>query len=369
MLRHLLCFAAAGVVGLGQNPESFFRRGGADFRGTAPEQRLYWQPHIEHSYRRILKAADLAHGKAVATVLGSGAAAEIPLAELARRFDRLILVDMDGPSMLESLEQLPLELRPKAELRVMDVTSFATALMDRLGEAVETSSTADEAFRRYAAIFSGLAVGKPVNLPPSDLVVSSLVLSEIPRYPFAYADRLVRARFNTPLDAWEGSAKAFQQLVSVSVEDHVRLLASLSRPGGAVYYGDTVSRGPAYGRLSPETRAAVEAAVLADFRRLGLAESANEITAAVGRLCEAEHPIQTEIEAYERLLAACRQAGDKAFEPLLPIAKVQQQFEQRGFSVQGPGESWWWLSYPCAIAQGPGAFYVNSWILRRAPVR
>ncbi len=367
MLRHLLCLTA--IVGLGQTPEGFFRTGGADFRGTAPEQRLYWQAHIEHSYRRILKAADLAQGKAVATVLGSGVAAEIPLAELARRFDRLILVDMDGPSMLESLEQLPLELRPKVELRVMDVTSFATALMERLGEAIDASSAADEAFRRYDAIFSDLALGNPVNLPPSDLVVSSLVLSEIPRYPFAYADRLVRTRFNTPLEAWEGSDKAFRKLVSLSVEDHVRLLASLVRSGGAVYYGDTVSRGPAYGRLSPESRAAVETAVLADFRRLGLAASAHEITAAVGRLCAAEHPIKTEIEAYERLLAAYRQAGDSAFEPLLPVAQVQQQFEQRGFSVQGAGESWWWLSYPCAIAQGAGAFYIHSWILRRTPVR
>lgn len=368
MLRHLLCFAAA-VIGLGQNPEGFFRSGGADFRGTAPEQRLYWQPHIEQSHRGILKAADLAKGKAVATVLGSGVAAEIPLAELARRFDRLILVDMDGPSMLESLEQVPLELRPKVELRVMDVTSFAAALMERLGEAIGASSTAEEAFRRYDTIFNGLALGKPVNLPPSDLVVSSLVLAEIPRYPFAYADRLVRRRFNIPLEAWEGSDKAFRKLVSLSIEDHLRLLASLSRAGGAVYYGDTVSRGPAYHRLSPETRAEVETAVLADFRRLGLAESANQITAAVGRLCEAQHPIKTEIAAYERLLTAYRQAGDSAFEPLLPIAQVQQQFEQRGFSVQGAGQSWWWLSYPCAIAQGSGAFYVNSWILSRTPVR
>jgi hypothetical protein len=78
----------AAAAGWGQTPEGFFRRGGANFRDTAPEQRLYWRPHIDHSCSRILEAAGLAEGKGIATVLGSGVAAEIPLAELARRFDR-----------------------------------------------------------------------------------------------------------------------------------------------------------------------------------------------------------------------------------------------------------------------------------------
>lgn len=365
MIRHLLSFVAVAFVGSGQTPDAFFRIGGADFRGTAPEQRLYWQSHLSHSSRRILQAADLAKAKAVATVLGSGVAIEIPLAELARRFDRLILVDMDGASLLESLDQVPQELRAKVELRVMDVTSFVTPLMEKLKDAVESSSTSEEAFRRYGAVFDNLALGQLVRLPPSDLVVSSLVLSEISRYPFGYAERLVRARFDAPLGAWKDSGKAFQKLVVLSIEDHARLLAALLADGGALYYSDTVARGPVNSRISAQARATVETAVLPEFRRLGLANSPADIGPALARLCEAEQVIKIEIQAFEGLLEAYRRTGEAVFDPLLPQAEVQRQFSLQGLSPGGAPEAWWWLSYPCAIAQNAGAFQVQSWILRR----
>jgi hypothetical protein len=370
ILPHLLGLLTVAGPALGQDPEGFFRDKGADFRGTAPETRLYWRSHVAHSHRRILEAADLAQGKAVAIVLGCGVGTEIPLAELARRFERLILVDLDGPSMIEALEQVPLELRSRVELRIMDVTSFAGPLMQRLTQAVDESSTAAEAFEHFGTIFDDLRLGEPAALPPSDLVLSSLLLSEIPRLPLTYAGRLVRARFGVELlDAWAGSGKAFERLVSLAIEDHARLLAFVSGAGGAVYYGDTLARGPAYSRVSRETRATVEAAVLGDFRRLGLARTEAEVATAVSRLCVAERSIETEVEAYERLLAAYLQAGDTSFEPLLPSAEVQRELAERGFTPQGAPESWWWLSYPCAIANSPGAFRVQSLILRRGPAR
>ncbi len=369
MFRYVLCFFAVATIGLCQSPEYFFRTGGANFRDTAPEQRLYWQPHIDHSYRRILEAADLAQGKHVATVLGAGVAAEIPLAELARRFDRLILVDMDGLSMVEGIEQVPLELRSKVEIKVMDVTSFATLLMQHLAEAADASSSASDCFRRFGVIFSDLAPGQPVNLPPSDLVVSSLVLSEIPRYPFSYADRLMQAHYNVPLDSWPEFNTAFQKLASVAIEDHARLLTSLLRPGGVVYYADTIARGPAYGKISAETRGKVDAAALPDFRRLGLAETAAGVDSAVSSLCEAEHPVKSEVKAYEQLLTAYLQIAPGAFEPLLPIAEVERKFEQHGLTPAAPPETWYWLSYPCAIATSPGAFYVRNVILRQAAAK
>ena len=370
ILPQLLALFGAAISTFGQDPEGFFRDKGADFRGTAPETRLYWRSHVAHSHRRILEAAELAAGKGTATVLGCGAATEIPLAELARRFGRLILVDLDGPSMIEALEQVPLELRPRVELRIMDVTSFAGPLMERITQAVDASSTAAEAFERFRAIFGELRLGDPVELPRSDLVLSSLLLSEIPRLPLTYAGRLVRARFGVELlDAWQGSGRAFEKLVSLAIEDHARLLASVSGTGGAVYYSDTLARGPDYQRVSREIRAGVEAAVLPDFRRLGLARSEAEVAAAVGRLCVAERSIETEIEAFERLLAAYRQAGESTFEPLLPSAELQRELAERGFYPQGPVQSWWWLSYPCAIANSPGAFHVGSLILRRSSPR
>ena len=363
-VRALFVLVAVVMYGFGQTPEGFFRNGGADFRSAAPETKLYWTPHVEHSHERILQAADLAVGKGIAIVLGSGVATEIPLAELARRFERLILIDLDGSSMLASLDQVPLELRPKVELKVMDVTSFASGLMKRQREAVEASATVNEAFGRFDGIFRDLALGDLPNLPPSDLVVSSLLLSEIARFPFAYTGRLLSTRFNVQMQSWPGSEKAFQRLVLLSIEDHVRLLASISRPGGTIYYADTVARGPALARMPEQVRTAVNDAILSDFRQFGFAASISEVTPAIEHLCQAEHPVDKEVLAYERLLDACRRTDDSTFEPLLPIAEVQRQAKLHKLMLQGSPESWWWLAYPCAIATSPGAFYVNSWILR-----
>lgn len=358
----MIALAAAAPA---QEPEGFFRDKGADFRGTAPETRLYWRAHIESSHRRILEAAELAGGRGVVTVLGCGAATEIPLAQLSQRFDRVVLVDMDGPSMVEALEQVPLPLRPKVELRVMDVTSFVGPLMDRLTQAIEESAGPSEAFARLGVIFDELRVGEPAPLPASDLVLSSLLLSEIPRLPLTYAGRLVRARFGVELlDRWDGSGRAFEKLVDLAIEDHSRLLASLTANGGIVYYADTVARGPRYASLSREARGRAEAAAFPDFRRLGLAHAASGVAPAVERLCSAERPVAVEIEAYERLLEAYRQADEASFELLLPTAQLQRALAERGFRPLGGADSWWWLSYPCAIASSPGGFRVQSLILQ-----
>jgi hypothetical protein len=49
LLRFMPSLILAAAAGWGQTPEGFFRRGGVNFRDTAPEQRLYWRAHIDHS--------------------------------------------------------------------------------------------------------------------------------------------------------------------------------------------------------------------------------------------------------------------------------------------------------------------------------
>ena len=347
MLRAILWTLCLLGLGLGQTPEGYFRSAGAGFRNTAEEQQIYWRPHVEASHRRIIEAAETATRQSVVTVLAAGVCAEIPLDELARRFERVILVDMDGASMLEAVEELPLDLRGKVELRVTDVTTFAARLMERMQEAVDEGDDAEAAFERFESLFDGLRIGEqPVRLPKSDLVISSLVLSELPRYPLAYGDRLVRTSFGVRLRDWSGYQKARERLQRLIVEDHVQLLSSL---GEVIYFADTISRGPAYTQFGAETRAAVEA-------RLD--------DAKLARYCHAEFGIEKEIAAFERLLELYEQAGDDTFEPLVPMEEVRRQWERRDLTVEGAPRSWWWLEYPCAIVHSPGGFRVTSWILR-----
>ncbi len=366
MLRLLLGILCAALSSA-QSPEEFFTGAGAGFRDTAEEQRLYWRPHIERSHEQILAAARLAAHSEIAILLGAGVCTEIPLEELARRFERVILVDLDGPSLLEAVDGLPLELRGKVELRISDVTSFAGSLMESLEEAADRADTAETAFASFDAIFSALTTGKhPMHLPPADLVVSSLLLSELPRYPMAYADRLIRTRFNRRAREWSGYEEARQRLRHLIVDDHIRILASLCRPGGAVYFGDTIKRGPAYSQFFPEVRKQVETSLSGDFESLGMD---GDVTAVIGRMCRGDYGVDAEILAFERLLTAYEQAGADTFEVLVPMDQVRQAWERYGLRIHGQPEAWFWLEYPCAIAHSPGGFRVQSWILRPAKAR
>ncbi len=362
-LRLFVLLTTLLVPVCGQGPGAFFEASGDNVRGTAPETRLYWRTHLETSHERILQAADLAGRREVATVLGSGTGIEIPLAQLARRFDRLILVDLDGRSMLQSLHQVPRDLRAKVDLKVVDVTSFVTRLIGQIDHAVETSASAVEVFEHLDGILVDLRPGESPRLPRSDLVVSSLLLSEIPRYPFSYAAQAVDARFGVQIQTWDKSDEFFRRLVDLAVEDHVRLLASLASPEGVIYFSDTVARGPVHGAVPEDTRRTVETRAVADFRRLGLAESAAGVATAVDRLCRAEHSPTTEAEALERILSLYRQGDDRFFEPLLPIGKLKDQCAQQGLELRDSPASWWWLAYPCKIRAEFGAFLVNNWIL------
>ncbi|MDE2893383.1 MAG: hypothetical protein OXN86_12890 [Chloroflexota bacterium] len=288
---------------------------------------------------------------------------EIPLAELAGRFDRLVLVDLDGHSMLSSLRQLPRNLRSRVELKVVDVTSFASGLIESIARAVEISSSAADSFQRLGRILDGLEAGEPADLPPSDLVVSSLLLSEIPRYPFSYAAQALEGRFGVAIQTWERSDEFYRRLVELAVDDHVQLLRSLVTPDGVIYFSDTVARGLVRRSDDGAVRRTVEARATPHFVQLGLAESAAEVPSAVNRLCRAEHSPVTEAKAFERILSLYRESDSRFFEPLLPVGELRDRCTQRGLELRESPASWWWLAYPCRIRSGSGAFLVNSWIL------
>ena len=362
-LRPLLVLPALLAPVSGQEVEAFFEASGEIVRGTAPETRLYWRSHLETSRERILRAADLAGGSKVATVLGSGIGMEVPLAELARRFDRLVLVDLDGSSLLHSLQQVPRGLRAKIDLKVTDVTSFASRLIERVEHAAEASFSADEAFERFGSILDGMGIGEAPDLPTSDLIVSSLLLSEIPRYPFSYAARAVETRFGVAIQTWERSDEFFRKLVGLAVDDHIQLLASLVEQEGVIYFSDTVARGLVQRPQGEDVRRAVEARAVPDFVRLGLADSAAGVAPAVSRLCRAQHAPAIEAEAFERILALYRDADGRFFEPLLPVGELRDRCAQRGLELRGSPASWWWLAYPCKIRGESGAFLVSNWIL------
>jgi len=63
-------------------------------------QKAAWAPHLENSCRVILAASDRCARREQALVLGSGHGFDLPLEELAGRFDRVTLVDAVHPLSL-----------------------------------------------------------------------------------------------------------------------------------------------------------------------------------------------------------------------------------------------------------------------------
>jgi hypothetical protein len=399
-------------------PEQFFRIAGEGLRSIEAERSDYWQPHVENSGRRILEAAALSEGHSTALVLGAGNCSEIPLEDLAKTFDEVVLADLDDASMASAVGDLPDELVPKVHIQVADVTGFVAPLMLRLLRAVEGSDTAGHAFDKINETLSGLqAENTPPKLPAADLVVSSLVLSELHRYPLNYAARLMRDKFGKRLAEWSGYEDFRTRLQQVALRDHVGLLSGACRRGGAVYFADTIARGPLYNKIPAGRRWEVLGAMLPELLQLGLFgrinadnELRNTFSAAfeklrprwdgsepqsrettlalierlaaaaaalpepdrgaacettVNLLCSGRFDVAAETKAFERLLTLYAERGD-SFESLVPLESLQQEWSRRGLAAHGAPESWWWLEYPCSIAYSSGAFQVRSWILKTA---
>jgi len=397
----------------------FFSAAGAGISAAEREYRAYWRPHIQNSHRRILQAADLVRSRSAALVLGAGRCREIPLEELARRFERVVLVDLDLPSMEQAAGALPEELRPKVEIRVSDVTSFAQPVMDAARRIVEGAATTEEAFGGLERLTERLdALRRPPELPRADLVISSLVLSELPRYPRAYAARLIERKLQASLSEWDGYAKLGDRLRRLAREDHAELLSRFRRPGGIVYFAGTVARGPEVSRSSRQQMDQARADLAGRLARLGLlaqlrqqpedwrllrrvflklsgsadgnagvgAEQAERdfdtlvrqvengagpprraailAEAASRLLCQGRLPAAMETRAYEAIAEAHRDRNPGALTPLLDAEAFLKALERRRLAPAREPQQWWWLEYACSIPRKPGAFAVRSWILK-----
>jgi hypothetical protein len=397
--------------------EEFFDQAGAGLRSIEGHFREYWQPHISHSHRRILEAAKLAKGRERVLVMGAGNCTEIPLEALAREFEQVVLADLDRAGMEQAVAALPADVRGKVEIRVTDVTSFAGPMMERIEAAVRASDSPQEAFEQIGEIYDGLlSFQRAPDLPEADLVISSLLLSEIPRYPRAFADRLLRLRYQEGMRSWDRDEAARARLQQIAIEDHVSLLLRLCRPGGAIYFADTVSRGPLYAKIPPAERQAALHDLLPVFYGEKVFETATEgeagllfyrsfrarkeqagqpapsreqVTAllqgmmrtadsvplqdavlaaetVLGMACLGHFDISAELAILEGLLDRYERSRPEAFEVLLPLEFVTAQWEKAGLAVQGPSGNWWWIEYPCSVSYREGAFRVKSWILRKA---
>lgn len=179
-------------------------------------------------------------------ILGAGACTEVPLNELTRSSDEVVLVDIDGVSMQQAGAELAsLALRKRVHLLATDISGGVSTNLARLIERQDWHSLKEQGavavFDVAAQCLEQCIVPDPPVLETLfsgafGLVISSLVLSQLFSYPLL--DLLDTIQRSAPVlvgeqerhRRYQDAAQAFRMRV---ITAHLHLLRELVDRGGA----------------------------------------------------------------------------------------------------------------------------------------
>jgi hypothetical protein len=196
-----------------------------------------WSEHARASRRFILRTAEEVGGRSLAVLLGAGQAFDLPIAELARQFDRLVLIDVDEAALARTIAEVrDPALRARLEPRVMDVTGINGTIVRRIDEAFAAGGSAPEVQARLGRLCRSYRLPDGPGVlgahEHADLLVSGLLLSQVAWPQRTYAHRLFSEGFGRPTGLaerqWIAPFWAFELLVQ---QHHIN---ALTRAGDQV---------------------------------------------------------------------------------------------------------------------------------------
>lgn len=205
--------------------------------------------HEAQSRRLILEVAGQVNPGG-ALVLGAGSCEEVPLAELADRFEQVTLNDQDRGLLEQALSRHGLESHePPLVLDVADLTGITARLLAEVDRELAAATDLNQAIARLTE-----AVGRvrPVPYAPRetfDLVVASCVLSQLHVRAVEQTLAKLAARFPaddqgqaavTALRGSKGFVQGMLALASKMEDEFVTSIYHLLAPGGIAYLSDTV---------------------------------------------------------------------------------------------------------------------------------
>ena len=209
----------------------------ADFKRGAAEPSQD-REHVKKLRDCVLQAADSAKPGA-AVVVGALRCADLPLAELATRFERLTLSDLDS-SELEALvrRSIPETLRGRVRVERYDPTGSYLEFAEGVKSAVQAASQAPEAEQALEQLLQSYDVGAgsaglTLAEGKADLAVSALLLSELGRGYAPCVARNLAARGHAESSVKRAPLQPALELFSRLVEQH-HIAALLRRASSAV---------------------------------------------------------------------------------------------------------------------------------------
>jgi hypothetical protein len=199
------------------------------------ENREGWRSHTQKNRVFIESVVRQTQGRGLAVILGAGHAFDLPLVELAKSFEKVVLVDIDAEALNATVAGVLKDpgLRARTELRLLDLTGVNGQFVQRVDEAVASAANAAEAHDRLEALCLTYRLAAPPRLLPpgerADLLVSSCVLSQVSWPQRVYARRVYERRFSLVPSPHELRwARQFTDLELRLQQDHLTSLAGVA---------------------------------------------------------------------------------------------------------------------------------------------
>ncbi|HYR86699.1 MAG TPA: hypothetical protein VE422_21610 [Terriglobia bacterium] len=211
---------------------------------------LHWEEHVQRSREMILRGAQRVKTPDSLTILGAGAAYNIPLEDLARQFKLVRMVDIDREGLQQAAESVPPELRSKVEVHVADTTGgVAARLLGQGLEIIRTSEDPKDTQARLIALFNGQGLDMTpdpsrVQAWKASYIVSSGLSTQLTIFPEKALLEAFQEKFRQELDDDFFFQRGSSDLRNEWVRRHGELLASLVSQDGRVYWADTVAETP-----------------------------------------------------------------------------------------------------------------------------
>ncbi len=235
-----------------------FRETSLGIEKAQREHREGWWAHAQKSRAFIMDTVATLPRRRLAVVLGAGSPFDLPLADLARSFERVRLVDIDEAALLATSRGIWKSdaERANVELATVDLTGVNGVLLQRV-EAVLAgpASTPDEMEAAVSALVRSYRLPAPPRWAPddddADLIVSSCVVSQL-AWPWrTYAEGLFERRFGKMTPALEQRwSTAWTELGLRVQQDHINALADAAPL--AVLTSDVISHRTALDRSGTE---------------------------------------------------------------------------------------------------------------------
>jgi hypothetical protein len=178
-----------------------FSQTSAGIAKTQRANREDWWAHAKRNRAFIEEAVNGCAQRELAVVLGAGQAFDLPLPELARAFERLVLVDIDGPALEATISSTIKDpgLRARVEARVLDLSGINGQFVRAVDQVMAGSAGADEIAAELSQLCRSYWLPERPRLlganERADLLVSDLVLSQVAWPQRVYALRPYEQRF------------------------------------------------------------------------------------------------------------------------------------------------------------------------------